>query len=156
MKTVSLLSAFIFISLSMLAQNGNNTETQPPPPPMYDKAVSKDSVSAEPPLVIVEEMPEYPGGMTAMTKFIGDNVNYPNYEMKHNITGTCYVGFVVEKDGSVSDVKVVKGVTNGVGCDAEAVRVVKLMPRWKPGKQSGREVRVRFNLPVKFNIKNPK
>lgn len=140
----------------MLAQNGSTTETQPPPPPMYDKTVSKDSVSAEPPLVIVEEIAEYPGGTNAMMSFISENVNYPKYEMKHNITGTCYVGFVVEKDGSVSNVSVLKGIPNGPGCDSEAVRVVKMMPRWKPAKQSGKEVRVRFNLPVKFNIKNPK
>lgn len=102
---------------------------------------------------IVEQQPEFPGGYEAMMKFIQKNVNYPQVEKEAGISGTCYVNFVVEKDGSITDVKVLRGVSGGPGCDKEAVRVVKSMPGWKPGKQNGSAVRVYFNLPIKFTLR---
>ena len=98
----------------------------------------------------VEEYPEFPGGDKALREFILNNLNYPEIARKTGITGTVYVQFVVEKDGSISDVKVVRGI--GGGCDEEAVRVVKSMPRWKPGKQRGQPVRVYFTLPIEFKL----
>jgi len=79
-----------------------------------------------------------------------NNIKYPEVARTSGITGTVYVQFVVEKDGSISDVKVVRGI--GGGCDEEAVRVVKSMPRWKPGKQRGQPVRVYFTLPIEFKL----
>jgi protein TonB len=107
----------------------------------------------EAPLTIVEQMPTFPGGDAEMMKYIQKNVQYPQVEKEAGISGTCYVTFVVEKDGSISDVKVLRGVSGGPGCDKEAVRVVKSMPAWKAGKQNGREVRVQFNLPIKFILR---
>ena len=98
----------------------------------------------------VEEYPEFPGGDKALREFILNNLNYPEIARKSGITGTVYVQFVVEKDGSISDVKVVRGI--GGGCDEEAVRVVKSMPKWKPGKQRGQPVRVYFTLPIEFKL----
>lgn len=107
----------------------------------------------EAPLTIVEQMPTFPGGEVEMMKYIQKNVQYPQVEKEAGISGTCYVTFVVEKDGSITDVKVLRGVSGGPGCDKEAQRVVKSMPHWKPGKQNGREVRVQFNLPIKFTLR---
>ena len=102
---------------------------------------------------IVEQQPEFPGGYDAMSKFIQKSLQYPQVEHEAGISGTCYITFVVKKDGSINDVKILRGVSGGPGCDKEALRVVKSMPPWKPGKQNGREVSVQFNLPIKFSLK---
>lgn len=98
----------------------------------------------------VEESPEYPGGMDQIGKFIGKTLRYPPMARENGVQGRVTVSFVVEKDGSISDVQVLRGI--GSGCDEEAVRVVKAMPKWKPGKQNGKAVRVHFNLPIMFRL----
>jgi TonB family protein len=98
----------------------------------------------------VEEVPEFPGGETALFKFLGDNIKYPDAERKQGISGTVYVSFIVDKKGKVKDVKLVRGVKGGAALDAEALRVIGIMPDWKPGKQAGKEVMVQYNFPVKF------
>ena len=100
----------------------------------------------------VDVMPEFPGGEKAMMQFIVDNVNYPQKAKDANIQGKVYVSFVVEKDGSVDEVKLMRGI--GGGCDEEAVRVVKAMPKWVPGKQDGKLVRVSYMLPFVFKLNN--
>jgi periplasmic protein TonB len=97
---------------------------------------------------IVEQQPEYPGGMTAMTAFIKDNLSYPASAKEKNITGTVFVSFVVGKDGVISDVNTIKGISPE--CDKEAERLISAMPQWKPGKQNGKLMNVRFFFPVKF------
>jgi protein TonB len=97
---------------------------------------------------IVETKPSFPGGESALLKFLGSNINYPTMASESEIQGKIFLTFVVEIDGSITDVKILRGI--GGGCDEEAVRVVKMMPRWSPGKQRGKAVRVQFNLPVKF------
>ena len=97
-----------------------------------------------------EVMPEFPGGDQAMMQFVADNVKYPQEAIDKEISGRVMVGFVVEKDGSISDVKVVKGI--GGGCDEEAVRVVKAMPKWKPGMDKGKPVRVSYMMPFSFKL----
>ena len=99
---------------------------------------------------VVDEMPEYPGGMEAMYKFLSDNIHYPEKAKEEGIEGRVYVNFVVEADGRLSDIKVLRGI--GGGCDEEAVRVVEAMPRWKPGRHHGKAVRVHFNLPIVFKL----
>ena len=99
-------------------------------------------------LFIVEKSPEFPGGDEARLQFIKDNLVYPEDAKKNGIQGTVYVNFFVEKDGSISNVKVVRGI--GYGCDEEAVRVTKMMPNWIPGEQRGEKVRVSYNMPIKF------
>lgn len=100
---------------------------------------------------VVQEMPEFPGG--DVMSYIRKNTVYPAFEKDAGIQGTVYVEFVVNKEGEVTDAKVVRGVSNGSGLDKEALRVIKGLPKWKPGKQAGRAVPVRFTLPIKFTIK---
>ena len=99
---------------------------------------------------VVEVMPQFPGGQIAMMKYIMENIKYPKQAMKEGIQGRVTVRFIVEKDGSISDVKPVLSVHPLL--NKEAVRVVESMPKWTPGKQNGKPVRVRFNLPVMFKL----
>ena len=98
----------------------------------------------------VEQMPEFPGGMPAMIEYLQTNMKYPEDAVKQKVGGRVMVMFVVETDGTISNVRVARNVFPSL--DAEAVRVVKAMPKWKPGKEKGRPVRVNFTLPVVFNI----
>ncbi|GAB3896253.1 energy transducer TonB [Spirosoma agri] len=100
--------------------------------------------------IAVEQQPEYPGGIDALRTFLSKNLTYPRPAASSGIAGRVYVSFVVNSDGSLTDVHVQKGI--GFGCDEEAVRVIQKMPRWKPGKQAGRPVRVRYNLPIVFTL----
>lgn len=99
----------------------------------------------------VEEMPEFPGGMPALIEFLQTNIKYPKDAIKQDVGGRVMVMFVVETDGSISNVRVARKVFPSL--DKEAVRVVKAMPKWKPGKEKGRPVRVNFTLPVVFSTK---
>lgn len=96
----------------------------------------------------VEQQPEFVGGFGAMMKFLSSNMKYPASARRMGIDGSVFVRFVVEPDGSISNVEILKGISGD--CDKEAARVVGKMPNWKPGKQNGRAVRVRFVLPLKF------
>lgn len=98
----------------------------------------------------VEQMPEYPGGMQAMIEFLQANMKYPEDAAKQKVEGRVLVQFVVETDGSVTDVHVAKQVFPSL--DAEAIRVVQAMPKWTPGKDKGRVVRVKYNLPIVFRM----
>ena len=100
---------------------------------------------------VVENDPEFPGGAEAMYKYLAQNIKYPQLARENNITGRVYLQFVVEKDGSVTNVKVMRDI--GGGCGAEAVRVVKSMPKWTPGKQRGKAVRVYYQIPVNFSLR---
>ena len=99
---------------------------------------------------VVEVMPQFPGGQIAMLQYLMENIKYPEQAMKKGIQGRVAVRFIVEKDGSISDVKPILSVHPLL--DKEAIRVVKSMPKWTPGKQNGKPVRVRFNLPVMFKL----
>ena len=114
--------------------------------------VKQDTMTKfEPPVYkVVETMPAYPGGYEALIKFMMENVKYPEEAKKNNIQGPVYVSFIVEIDGSVSNVKVLRGI--GGGCDEEGVRVVSLMPKWSPGMDKGKAVRVSYVLPIQFKL----
>ena len=99
---------------------------------------------------VVEEMPEFPGGMAKLAEYLAKNIKYPQLARESGIQGRVFINFVVENDGSVTNVKVMRSL--GGGCDEEAMRVVKSMPKWKPGKQRGKPVRVSYNLPVNFKL----
>ncbi|MCK9398362.1 MAG: TonB family protein [Bacteroidales bacterium] len=101
--------------------------------------------------MVVESMPEFPGGDSALYRFLTENIHYPDSTKKAGIQGRVFMTFAVNKDGSISDVQVLRGI--GGGCDEEALRVVKSMPNWIPGKQRGKPVRVQYNLPIKFSLK---
>lgn len=100
---------------------------------------------------VVESDPQFPGGAEAMYRYVSQNMRYPQLARENGISGRVYVTFVVEKDGSLSGVRVLRDI--GGGCGHEAVRIVKSMPRWIPGKQRGKNVRVQYNLPVNFSLR---
>lgn len=100
--------------------------------------------------LVVEEMPEFPGGTAAMQKFIASNIKYPRQASQLGLEGRVVVSFVINKDGNVDNVEILKGI--GGGCDEEAIRVIKSLPSWKPGKQNGRPVSVKFTVPIKFTL----
>jgi protein TonB len=115
------------------------------PPVRQEEEVSEQEI-----FTVVESMPEFPGGPQAMMEFIARNMRYPPMARESGIQGRVFVNFVVEPNGSVSNVNVLRGI--GGGCDEEAIRVVESMPRWTPGRQRGKAVRVSFNLPVRFTL----
>ena len=113
------------------------------------KQVDSDSIYQ-----VVEVMPEFPGGMDKMAKYLSENIKYPEEAKEKNICGRVFIEFVIEKDGSVSNVNVMRSI--GGGCDEEGVRVVKAMPKWKPGLMKGKPVRVHYVLPINFKLDDRK
>ena len=101
--------------------------------------------------IVVEHMPEFPGGTEALIKFLQDNITYPQIAKENNIEGRVLCQFVVEKDGTITDIQVVRS-GGDASLDKEAVRVLRLMPKWKPGKQQGKPVRVKYTVPVNFKL----
>ena len=129
-----------------------NTEA-PPEEEIKVEEVKEQVIQQEAPkeiFTVVEEQPGYPGGDEARIKYLQENIKYPEEAKELGVQGKVFVTFVVEVDGSITDVRVLRGI--GAGCDEEAIRVVKSMPRWVPGKQRGQPVRVQFNLPIKFTL----
>ena len=118
-------------------------------PTVMEKLVELE-VKSDTPFTVVEQQPEFPGGLDGLRTFLGKNLNYPRMAASSGVSGRVYVSFVVNTDGSLTDIQVLKGI--GFGCDEEAIRVMQKMPHWKPGKQSGRAVRVKYNLPISFTL----
>lgn len=113
-------------------------------------AVPTDSVAKDEVFMVAEQMPEFPGGMKELLKFLQDNLRYPNSAMEKNVQGRVIVQFVVEKDGTPTEFKVLRSVDPDL--DAEALRVLQTMPKWKPGMQRGEVVRVKYTVPVSFKL----
>ncbi len=113
--------------------------------------VSKEEEAEEVQIfTVVESMPGFPGGEAARIEYLNENIKYPQMARESGIQGRVFVTFVVERNGSVTDVKVLRGI--GGGCDEEAIRVIQNMPKWEPGKQRGKPVRVQFNMPILFKL----
>ena len=147
-QIVKLFAMFPIMGMVFFMQSFTiKTETSAPQPPEQEKTVSElqdeDQI-----FTIVEDQPKFPGGDDAFMKFLMENLTYPEEARNERIQGTVFVTFVVERDGSISGVRVLRGVTPSL--DEEAMRVVKAMPNWKPGYQRGQPVRVQFNLPLRF------
>jgi periplasmic protein TonB len=123
------------------------TEVQDFTPIVFEE---EEEVAEDVIFTVVEDQPEFPGGETARQQFLSDNLRYPQMAREAGIQGTVFVTFVVEIDGSVTDVRIVRGI--GGGCDEEAIRVVKMMPNWEPGRQRGQPVRVQFVMPIRFRL----
>lgn len=129
-------------------------------PPPIKEVDSDESLPQIPDEIIVEKappvptfaevMPEFPGGLQKLFKYLSRNISFPSEAIKMGLEGQVLVTFIVEKDGSIKDVQIAKGI--GWGCDEEAVRVIKRMPNWNPGKQAGRAIAVKYTIPVKFKI----
>jgi periplasmic protein TonB len=124
------------------------TAEMPDVMPNEDQQIVEEKIE---PYLVVEQMPDFPGGETELYKFLEKNMKYPPMARESGVTGTVYIKFVVNKDGRISDIAILRGI--GAGCDEEAIRVIKSMPSWKPGKQNGVAVPVWFTLPVKFTLK---
>lgn len=112
--------------------------------------IEEEEIVEEEVFLSVEENPEFPGGTAKLLEYVQKNLKYPMMARESDIQGRVFVGFVVEKDGSISNVKVLRGI--GGGCDEEAVRVVQSLPKFKPGKQRGNPVRVQYTLPIVFKL----
>lgn len=120
-------------------------------PYVYIPPISDEKVPVElPPVDFAEIMPEYPGGFSALATFLSKNVKYPSMSIEVNSQGRVIVQFVVDKDGSITHAQVVKGVDPHL--DKEALRVINAMPKWSPGKQGGKAVRVKYTVPVTFKL----
>lgn len=130
--------------VATITQEGTNIVDLPPENPVVDPDEGKV-------FTIVEEMPAFPGGEEKLLEYLQKNIKYPPVARENGIMGVVYVTFVVDKDGKIKDSKILRGI--GGGCDEEALRVIKSMPQWKPGKQNGRAVQVQYNVPVRFSLK---
>ena len=139
--------------ISNKTQEGKESEGIAETPPVETTTAIKDIVEIEEnnlPFTSVEETPSFMGGVKEMYKFLAQNLKYPSAAQRANIQGKVFLKFIVEKDGSITGVETMKGI--GFGCDEEATRVVKLMPKWIAGRQNGRNVRVIFTIPVFFKL----
>jgi TonB family protein len=144
-KYLTILPIFFILIAANSSYAGEKDQSLQEPPPVK-KEVTEEI------FVVVEEQPEYPGGLEAMMKFLSESIVYPDEAKAKGIQGRVICNFVVMKDGSIDDVNVVRGVDPLL--DAEAVRVLKSMPAWKPGKQRGQAVNVRYTLPLEFRLDN--
>jgi protein TonB len=120
---------------------------------LYNEDLGDETLKFEElPLDFAQQMPSFPGGEKPLLKFLRKNTNYPEFSREINSQGTVYVSFVVEKDGSISAIKILDGVDKHI--NKESIRVIQSMPKWKPGEQMGKKVRVRQILPIKFILLN--
>lgn len=136
MKPTVLFTAFLLITLL-------NT-----PALSQTESGSGGNVSSE----AENEQPEFPGGVIEMMNYVKANLKYPQKALDAKISGKCQLKFTIEADGSLTDISILEGMPNCPECEAEAVRVVKSMPKWKPGKLAGKPVALYYNLPVRFSL----
>ena len=121
------------------------TADMPDVMPSEDQQIVEETME---PLLVVEQMPDFPGGEGELYKYLQEHIKFPPLARESGITGTVYIRFIVDKNGKISNVSLLRGI--GGGCDEEAIRVIKGMPDWKPGRQNGLAVPVYFTSPVKF------
>jgi TonB family protein len=151
LKSYTLQSTIQAVQSSL--DNLQNPQQKPTTPKQVKQTIKFTPPVIQPddkPLLVVEQNPEFKGGYEAMLKFLGANIHYPEEAKKAGTQGTVFVQFVVEKTGKISNVKILRGI--GKECDEEALRVVKSMPNWIPGRQNGKAVPVMFQIPVKFQL----
>lgn len=146
-KLALLLVIFTLFFSNLSAQNGGETpDTIKVKKPVQEEVIERTN---EPEIfVVVEDMPEFPGGVDSMMKFIARNMNYPTKAIENKIEGRVHIQFIIDETGNLIDAKVLRGI--GWGCDEEAIRVVNSMPKWTPGTQRNKPVKVRFVLPIRF------
>ena len=131
-------------------------DAEPTNPPIAGCYIVFEEVDTDTnaPFSIVEQMPEFPGGEDSLRNFIRRTIKYPDSAKESKVEGTVYVNFTIEKDGNISNPRILRGI--GSGYDEETLRVIKLMPKWIPGEENGQTVRVQYNLPVKFKLDDEK
>jgi TonB family protein len=148
----------VFVSLSSCAARKKVTASQteiappPPPPPLPSPSnLKKDAIDDDTPFVVVEEMPEFPGGDSLLLNYISQNTKYPETAKAKKIEGRVIVRFCVTKVGTVDKISILKGVDPEI--DTEAIRVVGTLPKFKPGRQGGKDVSVWYMVPITFALK---
>jgi len=138
----SITKSGLIVLLSFFCFNTFGQEGEPKTSPMSPDMVYE----------FVDEPADFPGGMDSLRRFLSYNLKYPKRAIDKNLQGKCYIVFVVTDSGTIGDVKVKKGVPNCPECDEEAIRVIKLMPHWKPGKVKNKNVNSYFSLPISFTL----
>lgn len=133
-----------------LATRTNDVDSIPGKNPLPDTKENTGAGNSKT-FIWVEEMPMFPGGENEMLKFIGKNIKYPSSARENNISGIVNISFIVDQKGEIKNIELLRGI--GGGCEEEAIRVIKTMPIWKPGKQNGQTVNVQFQLPISFTLK---
>lgn len=145
MKNVILITAFQLAGGFAFSQKPDPLPEPPAPEPKTEQ-VKPETYQ------VVEEPAEFPGGKAKMYEFLAANMKYPERAVEAGLEGKCYLQFVVRKSGEITDIKVKKGVADCPECDKEAIRVVKLMPKWKPGKNNGKAVDSYYTMPLTFKM----
>ncbi len=118
----------------------------------FDKAPDfiADSTAEQPFFLLAEQMPQFPGGMDGLSKYLSETIVYPPTAAENGVTGKVYVSFIVNEDGSVDNIEILRGVEPAI--NTEAIRVISLMPKWIPGMQGGKNVKVKYTLPINFRL----
>lgn len=138
------------LTASALLINGCNTDSRDSEIVSGSNLKTDKALLDEMVYTVTDEAPEFPGGLQSMYQFLGNNIRYPEKASKANVQGKVFLTFVVGSTGKIRDVKTLKGV--GFGMDEEAERVVKAMPKWNPGRKDGKNVAVKYNLPISFQL----
>lgn len=146
MKKILFLLSLLWIASSAIAQSNNTANGRSD----SNGPISGVGESEEEIYIITEQEPKFPGGKKGLTKYLSKNLHYPEAARENNIEGRVIVQFVIEKDGNVSNIKVLRDI--GGGCGEEAIRVIQEMPKWTPAKQRGKPVRCQFTLPLNFHL----
>jgi protein TonB len=147
MKNI-IISIVVLLSsqISAVQAQTNVQELAPPPPKAVEVAPEEET------FVIVEQMPEFPGGQAALMQYLSSNIKYPEECRKMGVEGKVFVKFIVDQTGSIINTQILRGVEDGKLLEKEAIRVVQAMPKWKPGTQGGKVVSVYFTLPISFKL----
>ncbi|MBI1835766.1 MAG: energy transducer TonB [Flavobacteriia bacterium] len=140
------LSNIYTFSFSQSTNEGTETFIIPESEP------KSDSIKSEEIATFVDEQAEYPGGHEAFSLFLSKNINYPKSALNKNIQGKSFIKFVVDKEGQIKNIVVVKGVPDCPECDREAIRILKLMPNWKPAQKDGKIVNSYYVVPINFKL----
>ncbi|MBK8443335.1 MAG: TonB family protein [Sphingobacteriales bacterium] len=148
-KIITLITIMLFCAVAAQSQTPDCSLKQLPDERFLDNSNKKaQNDTTEQIYSVVEQMPEFLGGDVELLKYLRSNIQYPEEATRLKIEGKVFVSFVVEKDGSIANAKVLRGI--GGGCDEEALRLIQNMPKWVPGKQGGKFVNVKYNLPIVF------
>ena len=139
-SVLALVISIPFLSNAQSFDENTDVDVKAPQEDTSDVKMPDENI-----FIIVEDMPEFPGGENALRKFLAENYRYPEDAIENNIEGKIFVTFVVRSSGKINDIKVLKGLCTS--CDEEAIRVINSMPKWKPGHQRGKAVSVQFTIP---------
>lgn len=152
MRKALLCLALCAILLAGCASHRHAAYSSDPQPSFIETGTIFDGIESDTPVLDEPEVePSFPGGLSALYKYLASNIHYPYNARENGTTGRVYVSFIVEKDGSISTIKMLHDI--GGSCGAEVVRLVRSMPRWIPAQQDGQPVRALFNLPVSFDLR---